>query len=107
LYIVVIIIDINTNKKGYKDMITLNIKKLILEKSVKIGKKLSYNDVSKETGITTAKLCRLANSHKFNLKSGTLENLLSYFEIMPNDLFSVNLNTPAPPVSVNLLQKEN
>jgi len=70
----------------------------MLRKSARINKKITYDDISKETGISKITLSRMASKKGHNASSGSIEKLCKYFGVTPDELMTI---IPDPDSSKN------
>lgn len=75
-----------------ENMIYSRLKVLIAQKELKIGKRLTYRAISKDTGISTGTLVRLASQNFGRIDTNTLEKLCQYFNCQPGDLIGWDEN---------------
>ncbi len=79
-------------------MIIYHIKDLMLRKSARINQKITYDFISKETGISKITLSRMAAKKGHNASAETIEKLCKYFDVTPNQLMTI---VPEPDPSKN------
>ena len=70
-------------------MIIYHLKDLMLKKSIKINKKITYEIISKETGISVVTLSRIASKKGYKVSMNNMEKLCQYFECTPDSLISI------------------
>lgn len=70
-------------------MIIVNLKDLMIKKGAITGKRLSYDDISSETGIGASTLSRIANKPGYNIKAEHIEKLCQYFACTPDELMTI------------------
>jgi len=82
-------------------VLIVNLKALMVAKSAKTGRRLSYADIMRETGIRESTLSRIANDTKYNVSREHIEKLCRYFGCTPNDLITIvqDDDEPAEPVA--------
>jgi putative transcriptional regulator len=88
-------------------IINNNFKNLILKRSADKGKRITYKDISKATGITISTLSRFAVKPTYSPRYEYLVKLSNFFEVPINQLVTFDNNDkrkPAPPAVE--LQKE-
>jgi len=74
-------------------MIIVNLKELIVKKGAVEGKRISYAEICKETGIGISTLSRIANKPGY-VKAEYIEKLCKYFSVTPDQLMTI---IPDPP----------
>lgn len=81
-------------------VLIVNLKALMVAKGAKAGKRLTYADIMRETGIREPTLSRIANDTKYNVSREHIEKLCRYFGCTPNDLITIvpDGEEPAEPV---------
>lgn len=72
--------------EGTSDMLRFYLKRLIAEKELEWGKRISMSEISESTGIHVSTLSRLANHKAVNTSSANIEALCDYFECRIQDL---------------------
>jgi putative transcriptional regulator len=77
-------------------MVIYHIRDLMLRKSVKTNKKITYDTITEETGISKMTLSRMSSQRGYNATVENIERLCNYFQCTPNDLISI---IPDPPES--------
>ncbi|KPA18557.1 XRE family transcriptional regulator [Candidatus Magnetomorum sp. HK-1] len=70
-------------------MLIYHVKDLMLKKSAQLNKKITYDQISKDTGISKITLSRLSSSKGHNARAEIIEKLCNYFNCTPNDLISI------------------
>jgi len=70
-------------------MIIINLKKLMVEKGAREGRRVSLLEISKAIGIGTSTLSRIANRPGYNIKKEYIESLCKFFEITPDELMTI------------------
>lgn len=70
-------------------MIIYHIKDLMLRKSAKTNKKITYDVISKKTSISKITLSRLASKKGHNASTETIEKLCKYFDVTPDQLMTI------------------
>ena len=68
-------------------MIQLRLRELMAAKSRRDRRKITYDDILTQTGISKNTLTRLANDRAGGVHLSTIERLCAYFECQPGDLF--------------------
>lgn len=76
-------------KKGGYRMIIYHIKDMMLRKSARDGKKVTYADISNETGISKITLSRMASKAGYKAGSDIIEKLCKYFGVTPDQLMTL------------------
>lgn len=67
-------------------MIRVLLKQMLDEKSFREGRRITFGEVSRETGISTATLTRIANRPGYNTNTDTIDALCRYLECGPEKL---------------------
>ena len=67
-------------------MLRVLFKQLLDEKSFRERKRITLNEVSKDTGLSRATLTRISNIPGYNTNTDTLNALCRYFDCGPGDL---------------------
>lgn len=67
-------------------MIRWRIRELMGKQYVKTGKKVTYEVITKATGISPNTLSGLATGKQKQVGVDTIDRLLTYFDCTPNDL---------------------
>lgn len=67
-------------------LIRVLLKQMLDDKSFAEKRRITLNEVSKETGISRATLTRISNVPGYNTNTDTINALCKYFERMPCDL---------------------
>ena len=67
-------------------MIRVLLKQMLDDKSFAEKRRITLNEVSKETGISRATLTRIANVPGYNTNTDTIDALCKYFECDTNKL---------------------
>ena len=67
-------------------MIRILFRQALDEKSFREGRRITLNEVSKETGIPRTTLTRISNVPGYNTNTETISALCDYFEIEPEEL---------------------
>lgn len=62
-------------------MIRFKIKELIAEKAFQENRRITIDEVSRETGIHRTTLLRLANTKGYNVTTDILDKLCHYFDV--------------------------
>jgi len=70
-------------------MIKYNLKALISDKEFRDDKKITYEGISKSTGISRQTLSKIASKKGYNTSSENIEKLCQYFECTPDDLMTI------------------
>jgi len=70
-------------------VVRYNLKALIAEKSFKENKKITREDISKETGISKTTLSMIASKKGYVTNTSNIEKLCNYFEVNPDKLISI------------------
>lgn len=63
-----------------------NLKQLILDKSAGNGHRITYAEISEETGLSTTTITKLANNQSQMVGLGTMEKLCEYFGVGVGDV---------------------
>lgn len=77
-------------------MIKYNLKALISDKEFRDDKKITYEEISKSTGISRQTLSKIASKKGYNTSSENIEKLCQYFECTPDELMTI-IPEPEPP----------
>lgn len=72
-------------------MIRFRLKELIADKEFNDGKRITYEDIAKATGIHRTTLSKIANQKGYNTTTDVLDKLCIYFGV---DLDKVASHTP-------------
>ena len=75
-------------------MVIYHIRDLMLRKSAKLNRKITYDMITKETGISRMTLSRMSSQRGYNPTMDNIEKLCKYFDCTPNDLITI---LPDPP----------
>jgi len=75
-------------------MVIYHLKDLILRKSSKEDRKITYAHISETTGISKITLSRMASKRGYNAGSDIIEKLCNYFNVTPDELMTI---IPDPP----------
>lgn len=67
-------------------MIRVLLKQMLDEKEFREGRKITLGEVSRQTGISTATLTRVANRPGYNTNTDTIDRLCRYLECTPAEL---------------------
>ena len=67
-------------------MIRVLLKQMLDEKEFREGRRITFAEVSKETGVSTATLTRVANRPGYNTNTDTIDRLCRYLECNPSQL---------------------
>ncbi|MBN2429385.1 MAG: helix-turn-helix transcriptional regulator [Deltaproteobacteria bacterium] len=67
-------------------MIRYHLKHLIADSELKLGRRVSLQEISKETGIHLSTLSRIANQKAANTTIGNLEKICQFFDCEIQDL---------------------
>lgn len=67
-------------------MIRVRLKVLLDEKAFTERRRITFNEVSAETGISRPTLTRIANTPGYNTNTDTVNALCKYFRCKPGDL---------------------
>ncbi|MEK6805788.1 MAG: helix-turn-helix transcriptional regulator [Pseudomonadota bacterium] len=78
-------------------MIRVLLKKLLDEKSFSERRRITLNEVSKETGVSRPTLTRIANIPGYVTNTETIEALCRYFECQPGDMLQLVDGKPSKP----------
>lgn len=70
-------------------MIKYNLKALISDKEFRDDKKITYEEISKSTGISRQTLSKIASKKGYNTSSENIEKLCQYFECTPDELMTI------------------
>ena len=65
---------------------TYNLRNQMYSKSIKDNKKITYSDISKDTGISLNTLSKMSARKDANVTVSTVFKLCDYFNCTPNDL---------------------
>ncbi len=68
-------------------MIQSRLRELIAIKGRRERRKITYQDVLDQTGISKNTLTRLANDQEVRVAISTIDRLCAYFDCQPGDLF--------------------
>lgn len=68
-------------------MIQCRLRELIAIKSRQERRKITYEDILTQTGISKTTLTRLANDQESRAAISTIDRLCAYFDCQPGDLF--------------------
>ena len=68
-------------------MIQCRLRELIAIKSRQERRKITYEDILTQTGISKTTLTRLANDQESRVAISTIDRLCAYFDCQPGDLF--------------------
>jgi len=76
-------------------MVIYHIKDLMLRKSAEVKRRITYADITEETGISRVTLTRMASKigHKVNID--VIEKLCTYFNVTPDRLMTIIPDSPA------------
>ena len=75
-------------------MIKYNLKALISDKEFRNDKKITYEEISKSTGISRQTLSKIASRKGYKTSSEIIEKLCKYFNVTPDELMTI---IPDPP----------
>jgi len=67
-------------------MIRFKFKELLAEKSFQEGRRVTLDEVSKETGIHRTTLSRLSNVKGYNVTTDVLDKLCAFFGVKISDV---------------------
>ena len=70
-------------------MIRYNLKIFINEKEFEENKKITYEEISKATGISRQTLSKIASKRGYKTNSENIEKLCQYFECTPDQLMTI------------------
>jgi len=70
-------------------MIKYNLKALMLDKSFSENRKITYEDVSRATGISKPTLSKIASRRGYVTSTSIIEKLCQYFECSCNELITI------------------
>lgn len=62
-------------------MIRFRLKELIADKEFKEGRRVTFDEIAKSTGIHRTTLSKLANQKGYNTTTDVLDKLCVYFEV--------------------------
>ena len=77
-------------------MIKYNLKALISDKEFRNDKKITYEEISKSTGISRQTLSKIASRKGYKTSSEIIEKLCKYFNVTPDEFMTI---IPDPPES--------
>ena len=60
-------------------MLIIHLKDLMIRKGALEGKRVTYNDIEKATGIKVSTLSKIANDQNYNISRIHIEKLCNYF----------------------------
>lgn len=72
-----------------KKMIKYNLKALIADKEFQENRKITYDDISRETGISKVTLSKIAKRRGYDTAVSNVEKLCLYFKCDLNDLITI------------------
>lgn len=67
-------------------MIRFKFKELIAERSFQEGRRITFDEVSKETGIHRTTLSRLSNVKGYNVTTDVIDKLCTFFDVQVADV---------------------
>lgn len=67
-------------------MIRVLLKQMLDEKAFREGRRITFAELSEQTGISTATLTRVANRPGYNTNTDTIDALCWYLDCAPGDL---------------------
>jgi putative transcriptional regulator len=70
-------------------MIKYNLKALISEKEFNEGRRVTYDEIAKSTGISITTLSKIANTKGYDTAVSKIEKLCLYFNCTPEDLITI------------------
>jgi len=70
-------------------MIIYHLKELIHRKAIKENRKLTYDIIMQETGVSRGVLAKMASIRKYHVSTDSLERLCNYFECGCSELVSI------------------
>lgn len=70
-------------------MIKYNLKALIADKEFEENRKITYDDISKETGISKVTLSKIAKRRGYDTAVSNVEKLCLYFNCDITDLITI------------------
>jgi putative transcriptional regulator len=70
-------------------MIKYNLKALISEKEFSEGRRITYDEITKSTGISQTTLSKIANQKGYDTAVSKIEKLCLYFKCGPEDLITI------------------
>jgi len=70
-------------------MIIYHLKDLMLKKSIKMNKKITYKTISEDTGISVVTLSRIASKKGYKISMDNMEKLCKYFKCNPDQFMSI------------------
>jgi len=70
-------------------MIKYNLKALISDKEFHEDRKITYDEISKKTGISRQTLSKIASTRGYKTNTENIEKLCTYFNITPDKLMSI------------------
>ncbi len=62
-------------------MIRFRLKELIADKEFKEGRRITFDEIAKATGVHRTTLSRIANQKGYNTTTEVLDKLCAYFEV--------------------------
>ena len=75
-------------------MIKYNLKALISDKEFREDCKITYEIISKSTGISRQTLSKIASKKGYKTSSDIIEKLCNYFDVTPDEFMTI---IPDPP----------
>ena len=70
-------------------MIKYNLKALISEKEFNEGRRITYDEIAKSTGISITTLSKIASQKGYDTAVSKIEKLCLYFKCTPEDLITI------------------
>lgn len=67
-------------------MIRFRLKELIAEKEFQEGRRITYEEITKETGVHRKTLSRIANIKGYVTTTEALDKLCAYFDVNTNEV---------------------
>jgi putative transcriptional regulator len=77
-------------------MVIYHIKDLMLKRSASIRRKITYEDVVQDTGLSKITLSRMSSKLGHRVNIDVIERLCTYFDCTPNDLMTIIPDPPKP-----------
>lgn len=70
-------------------MVRYHLKELMADKAFKEGRRVTYDDIIEQTGISRATLSKMANIKGYNTTVGVIESLCRYFGCDISDVITL------------------
>ncbi len=67
-------------------MMRFRLKELMADKSFRESRRITYDEVAKETGVNRTTLSKIANQKNYNTTTGNLDALCTYFACSLSEL---------------------